>query len=460
MKKINANILVVDDNEEILFSLEIFLGKYFENVKTERNPERLPSIISKTSFDIVILDMNFTASQNTGNEGFFWMKKILENDPQTIIIFITAYPEIELAVRAIKEGAADFIEKPWDNGKILTTVINAFKLRQSKLEISRLEGKHMYLIDNIDKSFRIIQGPSQVMRDVYSTVDKVADTDANILILGENGTGKELIAREIHRKSKRSSETFVSVDLASLSENLFESELFGHVKGAFTDAKSNRIGRFEVASGGTLFLDEIANLSMTMQAKLLTVLQNRVIIPIGTNTEQTIDIRLICASNKDLDELVTNNLFREDLLYRINTVQIDLPPLRKRVADIAILIDHFLKEFRVKYDKSGLKISDKTIEKLSLLKWPGNIRQLRHTIENAVILSEKSIIGGDDFSRIFSRSNLSFNMDNVNYYENEKSLIQKALANNKGHLTRTANELGIARTTLYRKIKKYDLSSF
>ncbi|MFC2121038.1 sigma-54-dependent transcriptional regulator [Bacteroidota bacterium] len=459
MEKNKGSILIIDDNEEILFSLEIFLSKYFEKIKIEKNPELLLSLLDREKFDVVILDMNFSASQKTGNEGFFWMRKILNKDPSAIIIFITAFPGIELAVKAIKEGATDFIEKPWENGKLLTTVINSYKLGQSKLELNKLKEKQKYLIDNINESFKIVKGNSGVMKSVYSTIEKVSDTDANILILGENGTGKELIAREIHNKSKRSTEAFVSVDVASLSESLFESELFGHTKGAFTDAKKERKGRFELASGGTLFLDEIGNLSLAMQAKLLTSLQNRVITPLGSNNNIPIDIRLICATNKDLFDMVENELFREDLLYRINTVLIDLPPLRRRKADIPVLIDTFLQSYKKRYNKPELQMSESAIIKLVDFNWPGNVRQLKNTIENAVILAESKKIGPGDFVRIFSKTLIS-KTSSKNYYSNEKTLIQSALKENNGHLSKTANELGIARTTLYRKIKKYGLKTF
>ena len=372
MEKYKGSILIIDDNEEILFSLEIFLSKYFDKIRIEKNPELIPSVLEREKFDIVILDMNFTASQKTGNEGFFWMREILKKDPSTGIIFITAFPGIELAVKAIKEGAIDFIEKPWENGKLLTTVINAYKLGQSKIELNKLKEKNMYLINNLNEGYNIIKGNSAVMRSVYSTINKVSATDANILILGENGTGKELVAREIHNKSNRSSEAFVSIDVAALSESLFESELFGHVKGAFTDAKKDREGRFELASGGTLFLDEIGNLSMAMQAKLLTTLENRVIIPLGSNNVLPIDIRLICATNKDLFNMVENDMFREDLLYRINTVLIDIPPLSRRKDDIPVFIDTFLQSFKRRYNKPELQISESAVNKLVEFNWPGN----------------------------------------------------------------------------------------
>jgi len=308
--KNKGKILIIDDNEEILIALKLFISEHFEAVHTEKNPNLIPELIRTENYDMIILDMNFTAGVSTGNEGIFWMRKILEYDPLAVIVFVTAYGDIELAVKAIKEGATDFIQKPWDDEKILTTIITALKLRRSRLEIKKLKDKQKHLSENIDRYYDMYTGVSKAMQEIYNTVSKVAGTDANILILGENGTGKELIAREIHKQSKRSSEVFISVDMASLSETLFESELFGHEKGAFTDAKENRPGRFEIASGGTLFLDEIGNLPLFLQSKLLAAIQNREITRIGSNVSIPIDIRLISATNKPLHDMVRENSFR------------------------------------------------------------------------------------------------------------------------------------------------------
>ncbi len=334
MKK-KGKILVIDDNEEILVALRLYLLNHFEIVITERNPEMILSRMQKDSFDVIILDMNFKAGINTGNEGLFWLNKILDMDRTVSVVFITAYAGIELAVNAIKQGAVDFIEKPWDDDKLLATLLKAFEIRRSKLEINRLRDKQEHLIENIDQEYDFFSGNAASMEKVYRAIDKVAATDANILILGENGTGKEIIAREIHRRSLRSKEVFVSVDLGSLSSTLFESELFGHVKGAFTDAREDRPGRFEIASGGTLFLDEIGNLPSSLQSKLLSTLQGRAVTRLGSNRPVQVDIRLVSATNRPVFELTGQGLFREDLLYRINTIQIELPPLRDRKEDIS-----------------------------------------------------------------------------------------------------------------------------
>ena len=352
MTKVKGKILIADDNEGILKSLSFILRQEFEEVTTIKNPAKFTSLLHSGSFDIILLDMNFSAGVNTGNEGLFWLKEIIKEDPDAVIILITAYGDIELAVRAMKEGATDFIQKPFDTVKLVSTVKAAYQLRMSKVQVSKLMQKQKHLSEDLDKKFTSLIGESPAMKDILLTVKKVAPTDANVLILGENGTGKELIAREIHRQSKRADDVFISVDLGSLSESLFESELFGHVKGAFTGAAEDRKGRFETATGGTLFLDEIGNLPISLQSKLLTVLQNSYIIPVGSNKPVPIDVRLITATNKHLPDLIKDNLFREDLMFRINTIQIEIPPLRNRGDDILLLAEHFLKIYGKKYEKS------------------------------------------------------------------------------------------------------------
>jgi DNA-binding NtrC family response regulator len=386
------------------------------------------------------------------------LREILKSDPDAVIILITAYGDVELAVEAMKEGAIDFIQKPFDPVRLISTVKSAFQLRQSKLQVAKLIDKQKHLSEELDKKYTTLIGESKEMTDILSTVKKVAPTDANVLILGENGTGKELIAREIHRQSKRANEIFISVDLGSLSESLFESELFGHRKGAFTDAREDRKGRFEIASGGTLFLDEIANLPISLQSKLLTVLQNRYIIPVGSNKVVPIDVRLITATNKSLSDLIMNSLFREDLMFRINTVQIEIPPLRIRKEDILLLSEHFLKTYGKKYEKTGLRISGTAIDKLKQYEWPGNVRELQHIIENAVIMIDDNIIRPENLrfttGLTSERAGLkeSFNLNNV-----EKLTIREALFKHKGNINQTAKELGITRKTLYSKIQKYEL---
>ena len=452
--KNKGRILIVDDNEEILIALKLFLLNHFEIVDTFKNPDKIPDLIQRHSYDVIILDMNFSAGVNTGNEGIFWMRRILEYDPLAVILFITAYGDIEIAVKAIKEGATDFIQKPWDDEKLLVTIMTAVKLRKSNLEIKKLRNKQIHLNENINKSFNMFAGNSPEMKKVFKTIAKVAGTEANILKLGENGTGKELIAREIHKQSLRSGEVFVNVDMVSFNEGVFESELFGHVKGAYTDAKEERAGRFEIASGGTLFLDEIGNLTMSMQSKVLAAIQNREIFRIGSNRPITIDIRLISATNKPINEMVAVNTFREDLLYRINTIQIFLPPLRHRIEDIPSLVNHFLTMYGEKYNKEELKVSSRGMNALFKYSFPGNIRELEHMVEKAVILCESGTLKQED---LFFQQNISHapGKRSFDLEMNEKQLILDALEMHGNNYTKTSNELNISRKTLYNKIKKY-----
>ncbi len=452
-----GTILIVDDNQSVLNSLKLFLKYKFTEVLTISNPSNLQHTIRSNHVDIVLLDMNFSAGINTGNEGLFWLNEISRIDPEIITILITAYADTELAVKAIKNGGFDFIEKPWNNQKLLATLNAAFELRKSKLKVKELENKEHILKQNINQDFDFIIGNSTAMDKVLSTVSKVAKTNANVLILGENGTGKELIARRIHQLSSRNNEIFMNIDMASLTETLFESELFGHCKGAFTDAKEDRTGKFEAASGGTLFLDEIGNLSFSMQAKLLTALQNKEISKVGSNTKIPLDVRLISATNKNIDQLIVENLFREDLLYRINTIQIYLPPLRERKEDILILTNHFLDLFSKRYNKPGLKINNKAIEKIITYSWPGNIRELRHTIEKGVILCNENTLTTEDF--FFEKQVSTSDELNkvISLEDGEKIIIRNALQRNNWNISETAKELNIGRQTLYRKIERYDI---
>ena len=454
--KEKGKVLIVDDNKELLLALKLMLSPHFMYVKTEANPDKIPELL-KEDFDLVLLDMNFKAGVSSGNEGLFWLRKIREINQSISVVFITAYGDLDLAVKSIKEGAADFIQKSWDQDKILSTVISAYKLNQSKKEISRLLKKQDHLKTTLDADFVFYKGNTPAMQKVYDTIDKVAPTDANILVLGENGTGKELVARDIHHRSLRKNEIFVKVDLGALHENLFESELFGHEKGAFTDAKTAKPGRFEIASGGTLFLDEIGNLSLAMQAKLLSAIQNREITPLGSSRPILTDIRLICATNKQLDEMVEAGTFREDLLYRINTIQIELPPLRERGEDIQQLASLFLQDLAAKYGKPGLSISKLAIEKISKFPWPGNVRELQHSIEKAVILTSENVLKSDDFNFTTRPGELQAIKGSFNIAENEKELIKDALNKYEWNLSRTSRALGINRSTLYDKIKKYGL---
>ena len=448
-----GKILIVDDNEEILIALRLFLGEYFE-VVTEKNPNLIPSLMQKNAFDLFILDMNFSTGRSTGNEGIYWMREILKFDKEAIIILITAYGDVELSVKAIKEGATDFIQKPWVDEKLLATVLSAYKLRNSRMEVQKLKAKQAHVSQNSGDQYSLFLGESKAMSEVWETIQKVAMTDANILILGENGTGKELIAREIHKISKRSTELFVKVDLASLSESLFESELFGHKKGSFTDAREDRAGRIEVASDGTLFLDEIGNISLNQQSKLLSVIQNKQITRIGDHQPIPVDIRLLSATNKPLNEMVKNSEFREDLLYRINTIQIEVPPLRKRQEDIPLLLEMFIKKYAAKYQLPPISFNKKHIQNLQKYSWPGNIREFEHLVEKAIILNDNSVFNLEEPSL---STNISGGNESLNLEDNQKQLILKAINKAKGNYSSAAFELGVSRKTLYNKIKKYGL---
>ena len=456
MSEGEGRMLIVDDNESLLLALSMYLSPHFKTITTIRNPNLIPEYLSREDYDLILLDMNFKAGATTGNEGLFWMRKILSSSPTVSVVFITAYGDVELAVRAIKEGATDFIQKSWDEQKILSTVLSAYKIRKSRQEILRLKRKQKHLSSHFFSDHNICPGISDSMQKIFSTLDKMAATDANILILGENGTGKEVLAREIHRRSRRANEIFVNVDLGSLHENLLESELFGHEQGAFTDAISDKEGRFEIATGGTLYLDEIGNLPVSLQPKLLSSIQNRKITRVGGVKETAVDIRLITATNRSLYEMVENGTFREDLLYRINTLQIDLPPLRERKEDIPVLADYFLKKYTSKYEKEITGISRTGLEKLGKHHWFGNIRELEHAIEKAVILSERKMLEAGDF-QFYSRTGGREWVESLNLAENEKKIIQKALRKHSGNISSTARELGINRSTLYEKIRKYGL---
>ncbi|MGM0407287.1 MAG: sigma-54-dependent transcriptional regulator [Bacteroidota bacterium] len=449
-----GKILVIDDDQDILLTTKVILKKEFREIKTVTSPDDVIPFIEKDIFDVILLDMNFTTGATSGKEGLSWLKKILEISPEAIIIVMTAYGDINLAVEAMKIGATDFIIKPWENKKFIATVNSAFKLSRSKKEINLLKTKQETLAKDIDQPFTKIIGNSDAIANLYKTIDKVADTDANILILGENGTGKELVAREIHRKSRRAKNLFMSVDLGAIPETLFESELFGHVKGAFTDAKEDRNGRFAVANGGSLFLDEIGNLTMPLQAKLLTAIQNHEITPVGSNTSVKTDIRLICATNMPLLDMIEKNQFRQDLFFRINTVEIHLPPLRDRLDDINLLANHFLNTFKKKYHKPELQINNDAFKKLKKYNWPGNIRELQHIVERAVIMSNSNVLSASDFVLDVSDKS-SYNKNNLNLEDIEKQAIEKALKKHSFNVSAAAKELGLGRTTMYRKMTKY-----
>jgi len=456
----SGKILIVDDNEDLLKAAKMHLKRHFAQVDIEKNPEAIPSLMNNESYDVILLDMNFTKDVSSGSEGYYWLEKILEIDPSSVVVLITAYGDVQMAVRAIKAGATDFVLKPWENEKLLATLYSSMRLRESRDEIETLRIKNKEINQALNEKFSDIIGQSQAMQRIFQTIERVAHTDANVLILGENGTGKELIARAIHRNSSRKHESFVSVDLGSITETLFESELFGHKKGAFTDAKEDRAGRFELANRGTLFLDEIGNLSMPLQAKLLTVIQNRRVSRVGSNKETPVDIRLICATNLPLYEMVKENRFRQDLLYRINTIEVEIPPLRDRFEDIPLLANHFLKHYAGKYGKNLSKMSDAAMTRLNKHNWPGNIRELQHALERAVILSNSSVLQPEDFN--FNASGVKdadqqLNLEQFNLEEVEKILIRKVLKKYNGNITQAAGELGLTRSSLYRRLEKYGL---
>ncbi|MBU1014523.1 MAG: sigma-54 dependent transcriptional regulator [Bacteroidetes bacterium] len=457
MNPTKGKILIVDDNESILLTLKQSLKYEFKEIETVRNPNLIPNLLNEKDWDLVLLDMNFKAGVNSGNEGLYWLRKIRESNPDILVILITAYSEVDIAVKGIKEGAYDFITKPWDIDKLIASLHAALKLRDAERKVKKLKGFQEVLIENSLNVQNDFLGSSPKMTEVFKTIRKVAATDANILILGENGTGKELVAREIHKLSGRKKELFVSVDLGSINENLFESEMFGHKKGAFTDAQSDRTGRFVAASGGTLFLDEITNLSMNLQSKLLRVLQSREVTPVGSDKAVKIDIRLISATNKNPFLLTNQELFREDLLYRLNTIKIEIPPLRERGDDILIIADFYLKRYSKKYNKGEIKISSTGIDSLLNHTWPGNVRELKHTIEKAVILAESDILRPEDF-RIEIKTSNNWDLGSSNkLVDVEKYIVKKVLDKHQGNLTKAAQELNISRTTLYLKIEKHGL---
>jgi two-component system, NtrC family, response regulator HydG len=453
-----GKILVIDDDEDVLLAARLLLKQHVELVHTEKDPTNIPNLIGNLSYDVILLDMNFTRDVTSGGEGFYWLKKILEADPLAVVVLITAFGDVDMAVRAIKEGAADFILKPWHNEKLLATLSSAIKLRRSCREVAILKSRQKQLVEDMNQPFHEFIGVSSAMQQVFTTIRKVAGTDADILILGENGTGKELVARAVHRNSSRKDDVFIGVDMGAISETLFESELFGHVKGAFTDARSDRAGRFEIASGGTLFLDEIGNLSPALQAKILRVLETREVVPLGSNKPRPVDIRLICATNMPIHEMVKGKQFRQDLLYRMNTVEIHLPPLKERDGDISLLIDHFLALYSGKYKKPIKKISPAALKKLETYHWPGNVRELQHAMERAVILSDSRVLQpGDFFLTTAVREIDSVTFDSYNLEDVEKIVICKVVEKHKGNISRAAQELGLTRTSLYRRMEKYGI---
>lgn len=451
-----GKILIVDDNEDVLFALNLLLEPYMEKIKVTTQPNRIKHFMETFHPDVILLDMNFCRDAISGNEGFEYLEQILQTDPKAVVVFMTAYADTEKAVRAIKAGATDFISKPWEKEKLIATLSSAIKLSRSRKEVNRLQEQILALKN--DSSIPDFIGESLSICKLKDTIYKLSDTDANILILGENGTGKDLVARIIKHLSPRSNEAFVTIDLGSIPEQLFESELFGYEKGAFTDAKKSKPGRMEMASGGTLFLDEIGNLSMQMQSKLLTAIEKRYITRLGGVEHTNIDVRLISATNSNLHDMIENGTFRQDLLYRINTIELHIPPLRERGNDIILLAEHFLKIYNKKYKKEITSINREAKNKLLKYQWPGNVRELQHVIERAVIMSENSLIRSEDF--MFSKPDKDRKIiqeEELNLETLEKNAIEKAIKLSKGNYTMAAEMLGISRFSLYRKIDKLKL---
>lgn len=458
MEEVNklGKILIVDDNEDVLFALNLLLEPYTEKIKVATTPDRIEYFMTTFHPDLILLDMNFSRDAISGQEGFESLKQILQIDPQAIVIFMTAYADTDKAVRAIKAGATDFIPKPWEKDKLLATLTSGMRLRQSQQEVSILK-EQVEVLSGQNTSENDIIGESSVMQEVFTTINKLSNTDANILILGENGTGKDVIARLIYRCSPRYGKPFVTIDLGSIPEQLFESELFGFEKGAFTDAKKSKAGRMEVATNGTLFLDEIGNLSLPMQSKLLTAIEKRQISRLGSTQTVPIDVRLICATNADIRQMVEDGNFRQDLLYRINTIEIHIPPLRERGNDIILLADHFLDRYTRKYKKKIHGLTREAKNKLLKYAWPGNVRELQHTIERAVILGDGSMLKPENF--LFHTTPKQKKEEEVvlNLEQLERQAIEKALRISNGNISRAAEYLGITRFALYRKLEKLGL---
>lgn len=457
MTPADARILIVDDNEDILQAARLLLKRHFATVQTLSDPVHLPALARRGTFDVLLLDMNFSPGADSGQEGMARLAEVLEIDPHAVVVMITAHGDVELAVEAMKKGAADFVNKPWENERLLATLMAALNLRRSRLEAADLRQRNRGLAAATLTGSGMI-GTSPAMLKVFGAIRRTAPTDANVLILGENGTGKELAAREIHRLSPRAGEVFLRVDMGALSPQLFESELFGHRRGAFTDAKQDRTGYFRAATGGTLFLDEIGNVPLALQSKLLTALERREVVPVGAEKPEPIDVRLVCATNMPRERLADENLFRQDLLYRINTVEITLPPLRERPEDIPLLLDHYAAQYSQKYNLPPKRLSAGLIDRLSGWSWPGNVRALRHAVERAVILSENDLLDMSDFPLADSSRGTAVPASGISSLDEvEKDAIIRALEKHQKNVSRAADALGLTRASLYRRMEKYGL---
>jgi len=454
MKPQPSDILIVDDDSEVLLAAELVLKKPFESVVTASDPARIRELLGKRSFDVILLDMNFSAGETSGREGIHWLKTVRSLAPDTKVVLMTAYGGVEAAVNAMREGAADFVVKPWDNAKLIATVSAVSQLARVDREVNSLRRRQRGLNEYLGQDVDRIVGESEGLRQILSSIDKVARTDANVLILGENGTGKELVARAIHRQSMRRDQAFIGVDLGAIAETLFESELFGHRKGAFTDAREDRAGRFEVASGGTLFLDEIGNLSLPMQAKLLGALETMTVTRVGSDRSVKVDARVICATNMTAADLRVPARFRQDLLYRINTIEIQVPALRERAGDIPLIAAHYARFYARKYNKPEPPLDAAALERLKDYHWPGNVRELRHAIERLVIMSDQGALQLDG---LLPASHAAEEPATLNLHALEKQTILKAIAQHRGNLSKAAQALGLGRTTLYRKMTRHGI---
>jgi two-component system, NtrC family, response regulator HydG len=455
MKKHSGAILIVDDDDDVVITSRMILKDYFETIETLNSPKSLDSKLKQRDYDVILLDMNFKAGTTSGNEGIFWMNRIQSLAPQTQVVLQTAYSDIELAVKSIKEGAVDFLPKPWDKEKLVTTIFNAYKLACSRKENRELKNRQRELQKQLSPNHQPFIASAPSMEAVLVAIAQVAPTEANVLILGENGTGKEVVARSIHNQSARADEPFITVDLGAIPSNLFESEMFGHEKGAFTDAKDSRMGKFELANKGTLFLDEVGNLPLDQQVKLLSVLQSRSLTRLGSNQSVGLDVRVICATNSPIQDLVRSGALRQDLYYRINTVEIKVPPLRERIEDIPLLVRHYAAEYGRKYHRN-LEIDNQLFSHLQKYHWPGSVRELQHAVERAVILCTQPYLSVKDFQLNGSQPD-RFTNERLNLSEVEKDVIKLALKKSSGNLTRAAEELGIGRSTLYRKMTEYGI---
>ena len=457
----DANILIVDDDEDILVAGKLLLKRHFKSVSLANRPNLVPKMMESKKHDVVLLDMNFDAGDTSGRQGLIWLEKIRKIDPDIIIILITAHSAVDIAVEAMKLGAIDFVEKPWQNEKLLATIRTAVALRKSRDENQELKSRNNILATELSRAGQEILGTSAAMERVHRLIEKSAPSDANVLILGENGTGKELVAKEIHRLSNRSSQIFMTVDMGAIAETLIESELFGHKKGAFTDAREDRIGRFQAANGGTLFLDEIGNIPLHMQTKLLSVLEQRQVTPVGANSPIDFDVRIISATNMPNEKLSDEDYFRSDLRFRLNTVEIDIPPLRERGGDITILTKAFIEQYARKYNSQVTGITNEAMNLLKSNSWAGNVRALRHAVERAIVLSDSQMLEASDFSLSAQHDNELFNISGnesgKTLEELESLAIDKALKNAHGNISHAAKSLGITRSSLYRRMEKHGL---